>query len=42
VRAANELREGQGDNAKDHPSGMGIEFVDLSAEDRAAIDAQLA
>jgi PilZ domain len=42
VRAANELLHGQGDNAKDHPSGMGIEFVDLSAEDRAAIDAQLA
>ncbi len=31
----------QQDVGKNRFSGMGVEFVDLSAEDRAAIDAQL-
>ncbi|MDB4980840.1 MAG: hypothetical protein JWM82_1592 [Myxococcales bacterium] len=31
----------QGDAGKSRFSGMGVEFVDLSAEDRAAIDEQL-
>jgi hypothetical protein len=40
VRAS---RGGQeGNDGKDRPPGMGIEFVDLAAEDRAAIDAHLA
>jgi hypothetical protein len=38
VRATRDLRE---DGGKDRLAGMGVEFVDLSAEDRAAIDAQL-
>jgi hypothetical protein len=32
---------GHASDGKDRPSGMGIEFVDLPAEDRAAIDALL-
>jgi c-di-GMP-binding flagellar brake protein YcgR len=31
----------QQDASKNRIAGMGVEFVDLSAEDRAAIDAQL-
>jgi Tfp pilus assembly protein PilZ len=36
VRATREVDEG-----RDRYSGMGVEFVDLGAEDRDAIDAQL-
>jgi c-di-GMP-binding flagellar brake protein YcgR len=39
VRATRDNREGS--TGKDRVSGMGIEFIELSAEDRAAIDAQL-
>jgi c-di-GMP-binding flagellar brake protein YcgR len=39
VRATRETASEPG--GKDHPSGMGVEFLDISAEDRAAIDAQL-
>jgi hypothetical protein len=39
VRASREIRESS--DGRERPSGMGVEFVDLSAEDRAAIDAQL-
>jgi hypothetical protein len=39
VRATRDVRD-LGDGKERHP-GMGIEFVDLPAEDRAAIDAQL-
>jgi Tfp pilus assembly protein PilZ len=39
VRAARAAPDGI--DGKDRPPGMGIEFVDLPAEDRAAIDAQL-
>ena len=43
VRATREAMEANEDKreAGRKPSGMGVEFVDLSAEDRAAIDAQL-
>jgi Tfp pilus assembly protein PilZ len=36
VRATREVDQG-----RDRQAGMGVEFVDLSAEDRNAIDAQL-
>jgi c-di-GMP-binding flagellar brake protein YcgR len=39
VRASREVRDGE--TGKERVSGMGIEFVDLPPEDRAAIDAQL-
>jgi c-di-GMP-binding flagellar brake protein YcgR len=38
VRATRETGEPGG---KERPSGMGVEFIELSAEDRAAIDSQL-
>ena len=38
VRATSDVR---GDDGKERFAGMGVEFVGLSAEDRAAIDAQL-
>ena len=42
VRATREAREAptSGDGTE-HPAGMGIEFVGLAPEDRAAIEAQL-
>jgi hypothetical protein len=44
VRASREVRQSlgpQSDNGSDRPSGMGIEFVEIAPEDRAAIEAQL-
>jgi hypothetical protein len=42
VRATNEVRDaGSLVDGRERLSGMGIEFVDLPDEDRAAIDAQL-
>jgi hypothetical protein len=43
VRASRGAQDGYANvsDGKDRPSGMGIEFVDLPAEDRAAIDALL-
>ncbi len=40
-RVVRATREQEQDAGKDRLSGMGVEFIDLSAEDRAAIDAQL-
>ena len=40
-RVVRATREGANGDAGHKLSGMGVEFVDLSQEDRAAIDAQL-
>jgi Tfp pilus assembly protein PilZ len=39
VRATRDVRESA--DGREKPSGMGVEFIELPAEDRDAIDAQL-
>jgi c-di-GMP-binding flagellar brake protein YcgR len=41
IRARGRVVRTTGDGDKDHAAGMGVEFVDLSPDDRAAIDAQI-